>query len=379
MKCTTHNDGSARVVLSVRVRGLTCRLLFCNEEYIAKHMNHQDSHSDEKQERLKEKLRDELGPVIVGLLDRSSGLEDIIVNEDSRIWVKRTGSPFEQVGELSSRQARGAMMTIASMQKTTVTELRPVLETQIPIWKFRFAGLIEPVVPSPSFAIRVKSDKKRNLRDLQRQGILTTKEDPRNRRCQQEDFIAKVKGLDHLQAIQQAILARKSILIVGGTGAGKTTIANAILEEIGTLTPSDRVLVIEDTPELLLDSANSLSMLATTEFDQLKCLKVALRLKPDRIVVGEVRDGAAALPLLKSWNTGHPGGVSTLHANSAAEALDRLESLVREATDAPQQRMIGSAVDVVISVVNDPVAGRKVREVAVVTGYQDGRYLLTQV
>src|SRR5260370_8464096 len=112
-------------------------------------------HSDEKQERLRDKLRDELGPVIVGLLDKSSGIEDIIVNEDSRIWVKRTGYSFEQVGELSSRQARGAMMTIASMQKTTVTELRPVLETQLPISKFRFPGLIEPVVPSPSFAIRV--------------------------------------------------------------------------------------------------------------------------------------------------------------------------------------------------------------------------------
>ncbi len=136
---------------------------------------HPDAHSDEKQERLREKLRDELGPVIVGLLDKSSGLEDIIVNEDSRIWVKRTGSSFEQVGELSSRQARGAMMTIASMQKTTVTELRPVLETQLPIWKFRFAGLIEPVVPSPSFAIRVKPDRKRSLRDLQAQGILTKK------------------------------------------------------------------------------------------------------------------------------------------------------------------------------------------------------------
>jgi type IV secretion system protein VirB11 len=271
------------------------------------------------------------------------------------------------------------MMTIASMQKTTVTEMRPVLETQLPIWKYRFAGLVEPVVPSPSFAIRVKSDKKRSLRDLQRQGILTTKDDPRNRRSQQEDFIDSVKNLDHLEVIQQAIVAHKNILIVGGTGAGKTTIANAILEEIGALTPGDRVLVIEDTQELLLDSANSLSMLATTEFDQLKCLKVALRLKPDRIVVGEVRDGAAALPLLKSWNTGHPGGVSTLHANSATEALDRLEALVREATDAPQQRMIGSAVDLVISVVNDPVAGRKVQEVAVVTGYENGRYLMTQV
>jgi type IV secretory pathway ATPase VirB11/archaellum biosynthesis ATPase len=195
----------------------------------------------------------------------------------------------------------------------------------------------------------------------------------------QEDFIGRLQGLDHIEVIREAIRARKNMLIVGGTGAGKTTIANAILEEIGTLTPGDRVLVIEDTQELLLDSANSLSMLATTEFDQLKCLKVALRLKPDRIIVGEVRDGAAALPLLKAWNTGHPGGVSTIHANSAAEALVRLEGLVREATEAPQQRTIGAAVDVVISVVNDPVEGRKVQEVAVVTGYQDGRYLLTQV
>jgi type IV secretion system protein VirB11 len=264
------------------------------------------------------------------------------------------------------------------MQKTTVTELRPVLETQLPIWKFRFAGLIEPVVPSPSFAIRVKPDRKRSLRDLQMQGILTKKDDPRNRRVEQEEFIARLQGLDHIEVIQEAIRSRKNILIVGGAGAGKTTIANAVLEEICILTPGDRVLVIEDTQELLLDSANSLSMLATTDFDQLKCLKIALRLKPDRIIVGEVRDGAAALPLLKAWNTGHPGGVSTIHANSAAEALVRLEDLVREATEAPQQRTIAAAVDVVISVVNDPVEGRKVQEVAIVTGYQDGRYLLTQ-
>src|ERR1700749_5348541 len=105
-----------------------------------------------------------------------------------------------------------------------------------------------------------------------------------------------------------------------------------------------------DTKKPLLDSANSLSMLATTYFDQLKCLKIALRLKPDRIIVGEVRDGAAALPLLKAWNTGHPGRVPTSHANSAAEALVRLEDLVREATEGPQQRTMGAAVDVVISV-----------------------------
>src|SRR6201999_1267777 len=175
-----------------------------------------DAHNDEKQERLREKLRDELGPVIVGLLDRSSGLEDIILNEDSRIWVKRTGSSFEQVGELSSRQARGAMMTIASMQKTTVTELRPVLETQLPLWKFRFAGLVEPVVPSPAFAIRIKPDRKRSLRDLQVQGILSRKNAIGSRHVAQEDFIASLRELDHLEVIQEAIRTRKNILIVGG-------------------------------------------------------------------------------------------------------------------------------------------------------------------
>src|SRR5260370_11948724 len=171
---------------------------------------HPDAHSDEKQERLREKLRDELGPVIVDLLDRSSGLEDIIVNEDSRIWVKRTGSSFEQVGALSSRQARGAMMTIASMQKTTVTELRPVLETQLPIWKFRFAGLIEPVVPSPAFAIRVKPDRKRSLRDLQMQGILTRKDDPRNRRAERAQCIPVWQCLDPQEAGQQPSRHRKN-------------------------------------------------------------------------------------------------------------------------------------------------------------------------
>src|SRR5260370_25490949 len=213
------------------------------------------------------------------------------------------------------------MRKIASMEKTDLTELAPVLEKQPPIRKVGFAVLIEPVVPSPSFAIRVKPDTKRSLRDLQAQGILTKKDDPRNRRAVQEDFIARSQGLDHIEVIQEAIRARKNMLIVGGTGAGKTTIANAILEEVGALTPGDRGLVIEDTQELLLDSANSLSMLATTEFDQLKCLKVALRLKPDRIIVGEVRDGAAALPLLKAWNTAHPAGVATIHANIAPKPL----------------------------------------------------------
>ena len=105
---------------------------------------------------------------------------------------------------------------------------------------------------------------------------------------------------------------------------------------------------------------------------------VSMRLRPSRIVVGEVRDGTA-LELLKAWNTGHPGGILTIHANDAYAGLIRLEDLVREATNAPQQRFIGEVVDLIISIFLDPMEGRKVREVAVVSGYEDGRYRLTQV
>ena len=105
-----------------------------------------------------------------------------------------------------------------------------------------------------------------------------------------------------------------------------------------------------------------------------------MRLKPTRIVVGEVR-GAEALSMLKAWNTGHPGGAASVHANDAHGALIRLESLVAEATAAPQQQLIAEAVNVVVFVDGEPSirAGRKVREVAVVTGYRDGDYALEYV
>jgi type IV secretion system protein VirB11 len=105
-----------------------------------------------------------------------------------------------------------------------------------------------------------------------------------------------------------------------------------------------------------------------------------MRLKPTRIVVGEVR-GAEAHTLLKAWNTGHPGGAATVHANDAVSGLIRLESLIAEATSAPQQNLIAEAVDLVIFVDEEPAvkAGRKVREVLLVSGYRDGRYQVEHV
>lgn len=194
------------------------------------------------------------------------------------------------------------------------------------------------------------------------------------------DFSTLARGKSHGKIIRAAIRARKNILIVGSTGSGKTTPVNAILDALAQLTPNDRVISIEDTTELQWSVKNYLDLRAVGSVTMLDCLRACMRLKPTRIVVGEVR-GAEAHTLLKAWNTGHPGGAATIHANDALNGLIRLESLVAEATSTPQQSLIAEAVDLVVFVDEEPVlpAGRKVREVLLVRGYSNGQYLAEHV
>jgi type IV secretion system protein TrbB len=189
-----------------------------------------------------------------------------------------------------------------------------------------------------------------------------------------------VRGLKHGEVIRAAVRAKKNILVVGSTGSGKTTFVNACLDALATLTPHDRVISIEDTTELQCPVANYLDLRAAGNVTMLECLRACMRLKPMRIVVGEVR-GAEAHTLLKAWNTGHPGGMATVHANDAVSGLTRLESLVAEATSAPQQTLIAEAVDLVVFIDEEPdlPAGRKVREVLLVTGYANGQYMVEHV
>jgi len=171
------------------------------------------------------------------------------------------------------------------------------------------------------------------------------------------------------------------VLMVGPTGSGKTTACDTHLSEIGTVT-QDRVIYIEDTPELVCDIPNSVDLLACEEIgiDMLRCVRIAMRLRPKRIVVGEVRGGEAHA-LLKAWNTGHPGGIATVHADDAYSGLLRLESLVAESTAAPCQELIAQAVHLVVFIEEEPrlAAGRKVRELIAVTGYANGRYQFEQL
>jgi type IV secretion system protein VirB11 len=334
---------------------------------------------DEQHQRLEVKLRRELGEQVLLLLadDRT---EDILLNPDSSLWVKRMGEGFQRVGTMSPAQAASALGTVAAWRGTVLNHEHPILETELPLDGSRFEGIVAPVVRRPVFAIRLRPRRIFSLAEYETGGILTHKDDPLNNLRRRGDFAGAVRGLQHIDVIRAAVSAKKNILVVGSTGSGKTTLVNAILDGLATLTPDDRVISIEDTTELQCAVKNYLDLRAVGRVGMLDCLRACMRLKPTRIVVGEVR-GAEAHTLLKAWNTGHPGGAATIHANDAVSGLIRLESLVAEATNAPQQRLIAEAVDLVVFVDEETAvpAGRKVREVLLVTGYSNGEYAVERI
>lgn len=335
--------------------------------------------SADHQARLDAKLRRELGEAVLAALT-DPGTEDIVLNPDSRLWAKRHGSGFVCIGSMPATQAQSAIGTIAAQRGTVVNYDRPLIETELPIDGSRFEGIVPPVVRRPIFAIRLRPRHIFTLEDYEANCILSQQADPMNRLQRRSNFAEAVRGTDHATVLRAAIREKKNILIVGSTGSGKTTLVNAILETIARVAPADRVISIEDTMELQCPVENYVDLRAVAGVMMLDCLRACMRLKPTRIVVGEVR-GAEAHVMLKSWNTGHPGGVATIHANDAVSGLVRLESLVAEATTAPQQALIAEAVDLVVFIDEESglAAGRKVRELLVVTGYDHGRYQVEYV
>ena len=338
---------------------------------------------DEQHQRLDVKLRRELGEQVLQLL-YDPLTEDILLNPDGSLWVKQMGQGFSRIGEMPAAQAASALGTIAAWRGTVLNHEHPILETELPIDGSRFEGIVSPVVRRPVFAIRLRPRKIFTLEDYEADGILTNSNDPLNRLRRRDEFLDGVRGqkhkMSHADVIRAAVRARKNILVVGSTGSGKTTLVNGILDSLAQLTPHDRVISIEDTTELQCPVKNYLDLRAVGSVTMLECLRACMRLKPTRIVVGEVR-GAEAHTLLKAWNTGHPGGAATVHANDALSGLIRLESLVAEATSAPQQTLIAEAVDLVVFVDEESSvkAGRKVREVLLVTGYSNGNYQVERV
>lgn len=305
----------------------------------------------EKENRLIRKLRQELGPCIINALDDPNVIE-IMLNPDGKLWIERLGDGMKQEGEIPPLQAESAMSTIATALGTPLNHTKPILQGELTLDGSRFEGLLPPIVSKPTFTIRKKAIKLFTLDDYLNTNVITKP---------QKD------------TIQNAIKDRKNILVVGGTGSGKTTLSNAIIHEIVHQYPDHRLTIIEDTSEIQCSAKNTVTLRSTDTITTNHLLKATLRLRPDRIIIGEVR-GGEALSLLKAWNTGHPGGVATIHANSAGAGLIRMEQLIGEITPTPMQALIAEAVNLVIEISKTPKS-REIKDIINVTGYKNGEYI----
>lgn len=305
---------------------------------------------DVQTSRLSEKLRRELGPVVMKALSDPNVIE-IILNPDGRIWVEtHTGGMSQTDGSMAPTQAENLIGTIAASLNAVANPQNPIVEGELPLTGSRFEGLLPPIAPSPCFVIRKRAAVVYKLDEYIKDNIIT-----------------RAQAI----ALREAIVKRRNIVIAGGTGSGKTTLVNALIHEMVTLGhEAERFVIIEDTLELQCAARNALQLHTTDAADMTRLVKATMRLRPDRIIIGEVR-GKEALALLKAWNTGHPGGITTVHANSGSAALLRLLNLVEEAGVPGQPQLIAEAVNLLAFMERTSITGRHMTELLNVEGYNE--------
>ena len=244
----------------------------------------EDSFSSVK-ERAKKKLERDMGPLLMAALNDPKTVE-IILNADGRLWQERLGEGMKCIGTLRVAQAEAIIKTVAGFHGKEITRLKPLIEGELPIDGSRFAGQLPPIVSAPTFAIRKKAV-----------AIFTL-----------EQYVAnEIMTAAQCAAIKTAVKDHRNILVIGGTGSGKTTLVNAIINQMVCNNPMERVVIIEDTGEIQCAAENFVQYHTSVEVGMTALLKTTLRMRPDRILVGEVR-GPEALDLLMAWNTGHEGG-----------------------------------------------------------------------
>ncbi|EQB12474.1 P-type conjugative transfer ATPase TrbB [Sphingobium lactosutens] len=293
-------------------------------------------------------LRTAMGPAIAAALADPLVIE-IMVNPDGVLRLDRLGEGrIETSARLEVAEAERIVRLVASHVRAEIHADAPIISAELPDGGERFEGLLPPVASAPCFAIRKPAVRIHRLADYVADGIM---------RAEVAVVLAK------------AVVDRRNILIAGGTSSGKTTLANALLAEMAQL--DERVILIEDTRELQCAAPDTVALRtkpgAVTMAD---LVRSTLRLRPDRIIVGEVR-GGEALDMLKAWNTGHPGGIATVHANSARSALYRIEQLVAESVVTVPRRLIAEAIDMVVLISGRGI-GRRIETVAEVGGLDEG-------
>jgi len=289
-------------------------------------------------------LRTALGPAIAAFLE-DPAIVEVMLNPDGRLWVDRLSGGLEDTGAtLSPADGERIVRLVAHHVGAEVHPGSPRVSAELPETGERFEGLLPPVVAAPTFAIRKPAVAVFTLDDYAAAGIMTPAQ---------------------AAILRQAVADHRNILVAGGTSTGKTTLTNALLAEVAKT--SDRVVLIEDTRELQCQAPNLVALRTKDGVVTLSDLvRSSLRLRPDRIPIGEVR-GAEALDLLKAWGTGHPGGIGTIHAGSALGALRRLEQLIQEAVVTVPRALIAETINVV-AVLAGRGRQRRLAELAIVTG-----------
>lgn len=303
-------------------------------------------------------LRTAMGPDIALALTDAQVIE-IMVNPDGALRLDRLGEGRVDTGvRIEPDQVERIIRLVASHARAEIHGDRPIISAELPPHLEgrageRFEGVLPPVSTGPCFSIRKPAERLHTLDDYVSDGIMSE------------------GAADTLRA---AVTQRYNILVAGGTSSGKTTLANALLAEMSWV--DARVILIEDTRELQCPLPDTVALRTrpgvTTMTD---LVRSTMRLRPDRIIVGEVR-GPEALDMLKAWNTGHPGGIATVHANSAIAALYRIEQLVQEAVVTVPRQLIAEAIDVVVFITGRGTS-RRIDTIARVTGLDaQGAYAL---
>ncbi len=318
------------------------------------------SMSNVSEGRRRAMLRSAMGPAIAAALADPLVIE-IMVNPDGRLRLDRLGEGRVDTGSaIDPAQVERIIRLVASHARSEVHAGAPIVSAELPPHGEgageRFEGVLPPVSLAPCFSIRKPAARVYTLMDYVVDGIMPA-------------GIARQLSL--------AVVDRMNILVAGGTSSGKTTLANALLAEMAHL--DERVILIEDTRELQCAAPDVVALrtrIGSVTMGDL--VRSTLRLRPDRIIVGEVR-GREALDMLKAWNTGHPGGIATVHANSAVAALYRLEQLVQESVVTVPRRLIAEAIDVIVFI-SGRGRGRRVSNIVRVAGVDpDGTYAVVDL
>ena len=311
----------------------------------------------ETAERKRAMLKTAMGPVIAAAMADPLVIE-VMVNPDGALRLDRLASGRCDTGHrLEAAEIERIIRLVASHARTETHGLSPIVSAELPPHGSgageRFEGLLPPVSTGPYFSIRKPAARIYTLADYVSDRIMSA---------------------EAARLLSLAVVEARNILVAGGTSSGKTTLANALLAELAAR--DERVILIEDTRELQCPAADTVALRTRPGIVGMADLvRSTLRLRPDRIIVGEVR-GAEALDMLKAWNTGHPGGIATVHANSAVLALYRIEQLIQEAIVTVPRRLIAEAIDLVVFIEGRGTS-RQIGCIAAVAGLDErGDYAL---